>query len=45
MSKRKISLHLKGYFYAIDTDCATLKEWLENHHGFKRSDIKEWWYT
>lgn len=40
--EKEVWIRLKGAFYSMNTYCKTLKEAMETH-GFKRSDIAEWW--
>lgn len=40
--KETIKVVLKGDFYASDTYCYTIKEFMQLHN-LKRSNIKEWY--
>jgi hypothetical protein len=38
-------MRYKGSFYAFNTHCKTIKEWLEINPDIKRSWIAEYWYN
>lgn len=46
MSKKTISVRLKGSFYCFNTHCYTLKQAMETYPMCaKRSSIAEWWHN